>query len=163
MRQMILGLGFVLLTVWLCGQSPAEKKDKATIQRAKSLLVSSVDKSLPKVTLEYFLQYESGGEAIQWEVNDCGEESGNPAVDSGREFPICVEANFGGNNVAVSVVISVGTFKKGQSGAPAFFSAMVTDFAGKSHPLRHLGELPMALHRPAPRGPRDLLDPAGAL
>lgn len=51
---------------------------------------------------------------IQWEVNDCGEQTGNPALDKGRNFPICAEAqvNLGGKR-KLFVSLSVGTFKNG--------------------------------------------------
>ena len=92
---MILSLSVLLLTVYLWAQPPsANKKQKAAIQRAKNLIVSSFDRSLPNVSLEFFLKYEAGGAPIKWEVNDCGEQTGNPATDRGHDSPMCVEADF---------------------------------------------------------------------
>lgn len=163
MRHIVVSCLFVVLTGCLWAQStPADKTERAAIQRAKSALVSSVDSSLSKVSLEFFLNYESSGADIHWEVNDCGEQTGNPSTAHGNDSPMCVEADFDKDHAAVTVLVSVGTFQKGASGAPAFFSATVSDPSGRSHSLRRLGDLPKELHRP-PRGmPRDLPVPITA-
>ena len=156
--------GCLLLATLARAQAPTPtKQERAAIDRAKNQLVSSIDRSLPKVTLEFFLKYESGGAPITWEVNDCGEQTGNPATDQGRDFPMCVEADFEKDNSAVSVMVSVGTFKKGLFGVPSLFSASVAELNGASRPLRHLGDLPKELHRPMPnKSPQDLPGPAVA-
>ena len=162
---MILSLWVLLLTVCLWAQpSSANKTEKAAIRRAKSLTVSSFDRSLPNVSLEFFLRNEGGGAPIKWEVNDCGERTGNPATDRGRDSPMCVEADFDvKDRTAVTVLVSVGTFKRGPSGVPALLRVTVTDQSGIIRPVRHLSDLPMELHRPPPRVPRDLPVPVGAL
>jgi len=62
-----------------------------------------------------------------------------------------------------TVLVSVGTLKGGPSGVPAFLRVTIIDLSGISRRVPHLGDLPMELHRPAPRLPRDLPDPVGAL
>ncbi len=144
---------FLISVAWAQGPSLG-KTEQAALQRAKSALVSSLDSSLPKVSLEFFLNYESGGADIRWEVNDCGEPTGNPATDRASESPMCVEADFTKDHTDVTVLVSVGTFQKGPSGAPTLFSVTVQGLNGRIH-LR-LADLPKELHRPAPRMPRDL-------
>jgi hypothetical protein len=165
MRQMILSLWVLQLTVCLWAQpSSANKMEKTAIRRAKSLIVSSFDRSLPNVSLEFFLRNEGGGAPIKWKVNDCGEQTGNPATDRRRDSPMCVEAGFDvkdGN--PVTVLVSVGTFKEGPSGVPALLRVTITDISGIIRPVRQLGDLPMELHRPPPRLPQDLPVPVGAL
>ena len=164
MRRTILSLPFLMLVSFLCAQSSSdEKKDAQTIQHAKNLLVSTLDRSLPKITLEYFLKYESGGAAIHWEVNDCGEQTGDPETDKGRDFPICVETDFDVEHRAITIFIAVGSSDKGISSAPALFSATITEPDGKVKSLRQLGELPKELHRPLPKSPRDVPNPAGGI
>ncbi|HET9307243.1 MAG TPA: hypothetical protein VFO46_14565 [Candidatus Sulfotelmatobacter sp.] len=164
MRKIILSLWLLLLVSGLNAQSsPEEKKEKETIQHAKGLLVSTLDRSLPKVSLEYFLKYESAGAPIHWEVNDCGEQTGDPAVDKDRDLPICVEADFDVDHRAITIFIAVGTLNKGVSGDSALFSATITEADGKVKSLRQLGELPKELHRPLPKSPRDVPDPAGGI
>ena len=161
MRKIVLSLSLLLLVRGLYAQSsPEEKKERETIQHAKTLLVSTLDSSLPKVSLEYFLKYESAGAAIHWETNDCGEQTGDPEIDKGRGFPICVEADFDFEHRAITIFIAVGTADKGVSGAPALFSATITEPDGKVKSLRQLGELPKELHRPLPKSPRNVPDPA---
>jgi hypothetical protein len=163
MRQIILGLWFLLLTVSVWAQPPSgNKTEQAAVQRAKNALVSSLDRSLPKVSLEFFLNYESGGASIKWEVTDCWEQTGNPSIDHGSDSDMCVEADFAKDQTDVAVLVSVGTFEKGPSGVPAFFSANVTGPSGRRLRLRRLGDLPKELQRPAPRMPRDLPVPTTA-
>ena len=158
--QCMIGLCLVMFATLVSGQSPATM-EKDAIQRAKSVMVSSLDSSLPKVSLEFFLKYEAAGAPIDWKVTDCGEEHGNPANDRGRDFPVCVEADFViKNGVSVAVFVSVATLAKG-SAAPKFLSAVITDPTGVSHSLHRLGDLPMQIHRPVPKGPRDLPLPMG--
>lgn len=77
---------------------------------------------------------------------------------------MCVEADFESKNRStVTVLVSIGTFKGGPTGVPALLKVTITDVSGISRPVRHLGDLPMELHRPAPRLPRDLPVPVGAL
>jgi hypothetical protein len=160
MRWMIPSFCFLLLASCLRAKpQSSDKTEKATIQRAKNTLVSSLDSSLPKVSLEFFLKYESGGAPIQWEVNNCVEQAGNPPTDRAGDPPICVEADFAKDQTAVTVWVSVGTLKSGPSGTPAVFSVTVNNQGGRSHSLRRLGDLPKELHRPAPKSPRDLPSP----
>lgn len=146
---------FWLLASNLWAQSSADhKRDEAAIQYAKRVLVSSLDRGLPSVTLEYFLKYESSGAAIHWEVNDCGEQTGDPATDRDRDLPLCVEADFDVEQRSVTVAVAIGTFQKWPSGAPSLFYATIT-IGGKVHSIRQLGGLPKELHRPLPKSPRE--------
>jgi hypothetical protein len=163
MSRMTLCLSFMLLASFTWAQtSGADKTEQAAIQHAKNTLVSSLDNSMPKVSLEFFLNYESGGADIHWEVNDCGEQSGNPAADRGSDSPMCVEADFAKDQIGVTVLVSVGTFKSGPSGTPALFNVTVQGPSGKIHTLRRFGDLPKELHRPTSAMPRDLPVPITA-
>jgi hypothetical protein len=161
MWPMILGICMLALTAGLGAQTqPVDKEDRDRIQHAKSLLVSLFDGALPKVSLEYFLKYESGGAAIHWEATDCGEQ-GDPEIDARQEVPMCVEADFDSNHRSVSVLIAVGTSRNPVSGKPVLFRATITDLGGDTKSIRRFGDLPMELHRPLPRLPRDLPAPRG--
>jgi hypothetical protein len=161
---MILNLSVLLLTVCLWAQQlSVYTTEKVAIQRAKSLIVSSFDRSLPNVSLEFFLKYEGGGATIKWEVKNCGDQPGSPALDQEHGSPMCVEADFEfKGQTAVTVLVRAGTFNSGQSAVPALISVTITE-SGTSRPVRHLSDLPVELHRPAPRLPRDLPVPIGAL
>jgi hypothetical protein len=163
MRRALLYLPLLLTNYLWAQSSPADKAEQSTIARAKKILVSRIDARLPKVSLEFFLNYESQGAAIHWEVNDCGEQTGNPSMDQGRNFPVCVEADFDLHHRSVSVVIAVGTSNQGDEGTPAFFSGTITDPDGTSLSIQQLGDLPARLRRAFPRQPRDQSDTRRAL
>ncbi len=114
---------------------------------------------MPKVTLEFFLKYEGEGAPIKWEVNDCGETQ-YPVADRERDSAMCVRADIGlKDGRAATVLISIGKLKKGVVDVPTVHGVSVTYPGGTMHRLDHLGDLPVELHRPLPKGPRDL--PAG--
>jgi len=161
---MILNLWILLLTVCLWAQgSSANRTDQAAIRRAKNLMVSTFDRGLPNVSLEFFLKYEGGGAPIKWEVTDRGDEIGNPTLDQGPGSPMCVEADFEfKGRKDVSVLVAAGTFERGPSAVPALVRVTITE-SGTGRPVRYLSDLPVELHRPAPRLPRDLPSPVGAL
>jgi hypothetical protein len=150
----------LLAIVPAMAQNPAEQKtERATIDRAKSVLVSSLDRTLPRVSLEFFLANESGGARIQWEVNDCGEETGSPEVDRGRDFPVCVEAEvFLKDQRSLNVSLVVGTVKKGVSDKPWLWGVTLTENDGKVRPIA-LRQVPVELHRPDRPEPKQLPPP----
>lgn len=140
----------------------ARTNEEAAVERAKTALASSLDPSLPKVTLEFFLNYESKGATIQWEVSGCGGQTEAPTKDREGDKLMCVEADFQKDQVSVAVLVSVGTFQKGLATAPSLFSVTVNDNAGRVHFLRRLSDLPKELHRPTRGMPRDLPAPTTA-
>ena len=153
----------MLVPVLWCQQSSPNEKEKVAIQRAKNVIVSSFDRSLPNVSLEYFLKYEGEGAPIKWIVNNCGDRTRNPG-DIYKGSRICVEADFEFKpQILVTVLVSLGTFNKGLSGVPELTSVTIIDVDGTNRSVHHLGDLPMELHRPPPKLPRDLPPPAGAL
>lgn len=116
-----------------------------------------MDHSLPKVTLEFFLKYEGEGAPIKWDVNECGEQNRDAVVDHGRDSAMCVKAALGlKGGRAVSVLVSVGTIKRGPVDVPTVYAVSVTYPGGTIHRLDHLSDLPVELHRPPPKGPKDL-------
>jgi hypothetical protein len=148
----------LLISTLVCAQTAKlSKRDQQAIARAKNVLVSTFDKSLPKVTLEYFLTSESDGGKIEWEVNDCGEQTGNPAIDRGRDLPLCVQATVSGRNHGLAVVmVAVGTFRKGVTGTPELFFVTVADESGQERSIK-LFDLPAEMHRGRPKGQRGLM------
>ena len=165
MWQTTFSLLFLLLTfgMWAQGTS-ADKTELGAIQRVKTLQVASLDRSLPKVTLEFFLKYEGEGAPITWEVNDCGEQTRNTGVDHRRDSAMCVQAEMGlKEGRAAIVLVSVGTFKRGPVDVPTIYGVTVTYPGGTTHRLLHLSDLPVELHRPPPKAPKDLPPPVSAL
>jgi hypothetical protein len=150
----------ILFGCSLWAQHPYSKEaENAAIKRVKKVDVSSLESGLPKVTLEFFLKYESEGAPIGWRGSDCELLKGKPFVD--REL-LCVEADIDlKGDRSATIVVSVGTFKKGSVGVPRLCGVTVTDANGRTHAVR-LSDLPMEFHRPLPKSPGDLPLPAGA-
>jgi len=164
MWRTILTLLFLQLTFCARAQGPsADKSEMDAIQRVKTLPISSLDRSLPKVTLEFFLEYEGAGAPIQWKVKDCGEPTSDTASVHPRDSALCVQADIGlKDGRAATVVISVGTFNKGPVDIPTVHGVRVAYPGGTIHRLDRLSDLPVELHRPLPKGPKDLPSPVTA-
>jgi hypothetical protein len=156
MRQTMFTLSFLLLTFCVWALGPSDQRGVNAVERVKALLISSLDRTLPKITLEFFLKYEGGGASINWKVSDCGERNRDTVADHGRDAT-CVEADIVlKDGHAVVVLISVGTSNKGAVDVPAVYDVRVTDPGGTIHRLDRLSDLPVELHRPLPKGPKDL-------
>jgi hypothetical protein len=155
---------FVLSSCPLWGQnSYTNKAEEVTIDRVKTLLVSSLDRELPRVTLEFFLKYEGEGAPIKWQTSNCNRPKGNPITDRDRDPIACVEADVHlKEGRSARVVVSLGRVGRHPADAATVFSVMVTDQNGATHDVRRLSDLPAELHRPLPKSPRDLPLPAGA-
>src|SRR5438105_548918 len=139
----VLGLLFLLLTSCVRAQGPsADKAEMDVIQRVKTVPVSSLDRGLPKVTLEFFLKYEGAGAPIQWKVNDCGEHTRDAMVDHGGDSAICVQADIGlKDGRAAIVLVSVGTIKRGPVDVPSVYGVRVAGAGGTIHRLDRLSDL----------------------
>ena len=164
MRGAAIALAVLFATAPAEAQSSAQQKtERATIEYAKAVLVSALDKTLPRVSLEFFLANESDGARIQWEVNDCGEETGNPETDRGRDFPMCVEAEvFLKDQRSLNVSLVVGTFKKGVSDKPWVWGVTLTENDGKVRSIA-LRQIPVELHRPDRPSQKELPPPVGSV
>jgi len=156
MRGTSLSLLILLVTSCVPPQGPPADQREAAIQRVKTLLVSSLDHGLPKITLEFFLMYEGEGAPIKWEVNDCGETL-DTVVDHKQDSATCVRADVGlKDGRAATVLISIGTLKRAEVDVPSVHAVSVSYPGGTKHRLDHLSDLPVELHRPLPRGPKDM-------
>ena len=138
---------FVFLSLHsMAVQDPAN--DAKVVETAKQTNVQQIEKTLPDKSFDSWLRDLIGpGRQISWEVNDCGEQSGNPEVDKDRDFPMCVSAVIDlGNKHKLDVMLVVGTFKTGIHDGPAsFFLAAIHSQNGKLDFLKSLSQLPEAI------------------
>lgn len=97
--------------------------DAKAIEAARQTSVRQIEDSLPDMPFEKWLRGLVGPQRrIAWEVNDCGEQSGNPEIDKGRNFPMCVSALVDlGADQRLDVQLVVGTFQTGAGTGPAGF------------------------------------------
>ena len=163
MRSRTASLIFVLFSCWLWAQhSYTNEEEEAAIERVKNLQASSLDRALPKVTLDFLLQYEGEGAPIKWRMSNCEQLSGKPVADPKRDPGVCVKAEIDlKENRSAVVVVSLGALTRRPRGVPAVFRITVTDQGG-IRDIPRLSDLPLELHRPLPKLPRDLPFPVGA-
>ena len=101
---------------------PGASADTVLIEAVRSMVAHEIDQLLPSISVETWLTGLLGSQArMQWEINDCGEQAGDPAVDRGRDFPKCaqVRAELPGRRTLV-VALSAGSQQKQPAGAPAY-------------------------------------------
>jgi len=127
-------------------------RDAKLITHAKQGPGSQLDRTLPSVSFEKWLQVEAEADAkFQWEVNDCGEQSGT-ATEEAHDFPMCVEADVAmKDGRSIVIMIAVGTSQKSAVGKPElYFPQLITP--RETINLRQLSDFPAALlktHLPA--------------
>ena len=120
---------------------PQTLADQA-VETVKHLSASRLDSSLPEVKFEAYFERIVGRQAkIQWELNDCGEQTGDPKSDALRDMPMCVGVNADlPDGRKAGVLIHVGTSQKGLSGSPTLFDAYI-EASGKRRQAKHLHDL----------------------
>lgn len=110
--RLVLLIGFTLGCI-VATSAQSKKQEAAAIKYAKAVLVSKIEKGMPNTRFDKWFRRTVGTNMkITWEVNDCGEQTGTPA-DKGRDFPMCVEAIADSLDVHISIMLGVGTFKRG--------------------------------------------------
>lgn len=144
----------------------AELDDLEAEERVKKLLVSELDVRLPREALAGWLARVAGPKAkVFWEVNDCGEQTGDPAADANdesRDFPACVQASvFLPDRREFGVLISVGTWQKGFVGKPAVQHVYWAE-GQQTHSLARLSEIPVEIKNGAAEETEDAVDESAA-
>src|SRR5262249_2958348 len=96
--------------------------EKQAIALVQNMPASNLDADLPSRPFATWFNQIVGPQAgIVWQLTECGERIGAPG-EAGQDLPACTEVIASlTDNRKVIVVISVGTFKKGLAGKPAFF------------------------------------------
>jgi hypothetical protein len=132
-------------------KAPPRQPDEVVILAAKRADVQEIDPKIdpkqPRLELEAWLRRVLGPQPrMTWEVNDCGEQSGNPAIDKGRDFPMCVEIHVAlADKRDLYVSIMLGTFATGLSGRPALRHAVVNAPDGRMTWIKTLSDVPAAI------------------
>lgn len=101
----------------------ADHLTRASIAAARAGDVQQLDPSLPSMKVDEWLLSLPGASHVEWESNDCGEQSGTPGED---DFPICAEATVsitGDRTVVVSIV--AGMFQSGTDGRLYLWDAYI--------------------------------------
>jgi len=125
-------------------QPTLEQRVVATV---KKLSAKTLDPELPDQPFaEWFQSVVGATTKVAWESNDCGEQTGDPKTTP-ADFPICGQASakLPGDR-AVTVMVAVGSYKKGITGDPAVFFVGL-DVQNTFEPVGKLHELPEALKK----------------
>lgn len=138
----VIVVGLSIVIGGIASHGFTQEKANEAVESVKHLAVSHLDASLPPVKFEAWFGMVVGRQAkIQWELNDCGEQTGDPKTDGLRDMPMCVGVNADlPDGRKVGVLIHVGTNQKGLSGSPSVFDAYV-EASGKRRPTKHLHDL----------------------
>jgi hypothetical protein len=113
---------FLALVLFSAAPQPPAREATA-ISAARNAVAQDIEKALPRVTFEAWVQGLVGAQAaLRWETNDCGEQTGNPALDKGRDFPVCVEVEAGvAGGRRISLSLMVGSTSRGLTVGPPMF------------------------------------------
>ena len=137
--QVVTLFTLVLLAVTAHGQSSA--RDRRLIAYAKNVPASKLDSQLPHRPFSSWFRSIVGADAkIDWEINDCGEQTGNPNDPQSINPPLCAQSHAhlsDGRNVYV--LIHVGSHRAGIKGRPYVWSLSSDD--ASSGKLRELAAL----------------------
>jgi|SRR5882672_6237131 len=144
MREVKMKISLMALCMWLSVAIQSESFEKRAISAAQRISASSLDAKLPNRSFVVWLNDLVGQEAgVVWQLAECGVGGAN---GNGQDMAACAEVTvLLPNGDKVIVGISVGTFKKGLVGEPAFMGAVI-DSGEKLYHVRRLSDLPGTLH-----------------
>lgn len=125
--------------------------EKRAISSAQEMSASDLDAALPDRPFAGWFSKVIGPKAgVVWQLTECGDPLA-ASGEAGQDLPACAEVIARlPDERKVFVVISVGTFKKGLTGKPSFFGAVIKQNE-RLYQVRRLSELPQRLR--APEGP----------
>jgi hypothetical protein len=131
----------------------AQEDHERVLTVVKGTPTKELDSALPKLRFERWLQDVVGNHAeLRWELNDCGEPSGDAQAGAQGDPPICagVDAQLEQGR-AFQILLVIGTQEKGIGGKPRIRSILVQ--AGRRMlEVKRLRDLPKAIS-PAPTTP----------
>jgi TonB family protein len=139
---------FAIMFVLRLGVAYAQQIDSFEMQAlslVKAMPASDLDAKLPGRPFASWLEQVIGAKAgVSWQLTECGKQIIN-AGEPESDLPACAEFNaLLPDKRRVFITISVGTFKQGLIGKPAFFTAVIEENAAL-HRVRQLYDLPEML------------------
>lgn len=143
----VLGLGALPA---MAGATQVGSFERRAISSAKKISAFDLDETLPDRPFARWFKETVGPDAgVVWQLIECGEQTTAPG-ETGQDLPACAEINaYLPDGRRVFVAISVGTFKKGLTGKPSFFLAVIEQNE-QLYPVRRLSGLPEMLRAAAP-------------
>src|SRR5262245_43071451 len=137
-----------VLYIWMAGATQVGSFENQAISSAQKMSASDLDEALPDRPFAGWFNETIGPDAgVVWQLTECGEKITAPG-ETGQDLPACAEINaYMPDGRKVYVAISVGTFKKGMTGKPSFFLAVIEQNE-QLYPVRRLSDLPESLRHP---------------
>jgi TonB family protein len=138
----------IAVCVWIGGSHQTVSFEKQAISLVQGTPVCDLDENLSRLPFgAWFKQLIGRKGGVIWQLTECDEPI---SVRGGvkDDLPACAEAIAvlpGG--IKVTVAITVGTFKKGITGYPAFYRAVI-ELDNKLYQVRSLSDLPEMLRTP---------------
>ena len=126
----------------------AQSIESEAIEFVKNININKLDSNLTSITFEKWLQKIAGKKSkIRWELNDCGEQTGVPSIDSLRDIPMCVGVSaLLIDEQKIWITIIIGTNKKGIRGNPGVYDACI-EINGKYKYVKRLSDLTLIINQ----------------
>jgi TonB-like protein len=137
-----------VLYIWMAGATQVGSFENQAISSAQKMSAYDLDEALPDRPFAGWFNETIGPDAgVVWQLTECGEKITAPG-ETGQDLPACAEINaYMPDGRKVYVAINVGTFKKGMTGKPSFFLAVIEQ-NDQLYPVRRLSDLPESLRHP---------------
>jgi TonB family protein len=140
-----MNISVIALCMLLTAAPQTESLEKQAISIAQQVPVSSLDAQMPNRPFAAWFNELVGRDAgVVWQLAECGAT----ASGASQDLQACAEASVllpNGNRMILA--ISIGTFKKGVTGQPAFSHAVI-ESGEQLYQVRRLRDLPEMLRSP---------------
>jgi protein TonB len=143
---------FFSVSLCLCGSMASSTQtdsfEKQALSLVRAMPASALDAELPGRSFGSWFEQLAGPKAgVIWQLTECGEQTAAPD-QTGQDMPACTEVNANlPDGRKVFVRISVGTFKKGLTGKPVLFLAVIEQ-NDQFYQASRLSDLPGMLRAP---------------
>src|SRR5262245_22461537 len=143
---------FLSVALWLCGSVASSTQtvsfEKQALSLVREMPASALDAGLPSHSFASWFEQVAGPKAgVVWQLTECGEQIVAPDK-TGQDLPACAEVNANlPDGRKVFVMISVGTFKKGLTGKPVLFRAVI-EYNEQFYQAGRLSDLPEMVRAP---------------
>jgi TonB family protein len=132
-------------SLWIGASAQAQMFEKQAVAMVKRTSVSALEEQMPRRPFaDWFKEIVGAQAGIVWQLSECEQGISEPGAD----MPACVEANaMLPDGRKVVVMVAVGTFRKGITGDPGFYYAVI-EHRDQLYSLRRLRDLPEGLRSP---------------
>jgi TonB family protein len=148
MNSFIAVTTLIWFSLFFNSQSAQLSLEKQAVAGTQRILASELDAGLPSLPFtDWFGKVVGPGTGMIWQLSECGDRL-EASPDATGDARACVEVNtILSDGRKVILMIAVGTFKKGMTGAPSFYFGVV-ERKGNLYPIRRLRDLQEQLSAP---------------